>query len=218
MSSGVWWPHEGVTAPGGHEDLSFLSSPGGKHISRYRVVLGPQQPSHPLELPGGQHSVDFYVEGLAFPDVSFPGLISLTVSLLDTSNPVGQEETRAPGPWPTSWVGGWGGYRALPGSGRYRSPAVVTALASPTPSGSSRRPAFPRQRGLPCGPLDYDPEHSAPRGGVRVQVRVPGGAQMHQQVPWLLATAPTPDPKYLLFKWGKMTPTATCRRLLANLE
>ncbi|XP_032158743.1 protein-arginine deiminase type-4 isoform X1 [Mustela erminea] len=59
----------------------------GKHISRYRVVLGPQQPSHPLELPGGQHSVDFYVEGLAFPDVSFPGLISLTVSLLDTSNP-----------------------------------------------------------------------------------------------------------------------------------
>lgn len=89
---------------------------------------------------------------------------------------------------------GWG-YRALPGSGRYRSPAVVTALASPTPSGSSRRPAFPRQRGLPCGPLDYDPEHSAPRGGVRVQVRVPGGAQMHQRVPWLLATAPTPAPE-----------------------
>lgn len=55
------------------------------------MVLGPQQPSHPLELPGGQHSVDFYVEGLAFPDVNFPGLISLTISLLDTSNPVGQD-------------------------------------------------------------------------------------------------------------------------------
>lgn len=35
--------------------------------------------------------MDFYVEGLAFPDVNFPGLISLTVSLLDTSNPVGQD-------------------------------------------------------------------------------------------------------------------------------
>ncbi|XP_030888761.1 protein-arginine deiminase type-4 isoform X2 [Leptonychotes weddellii] len=59
----------------------------GKQVSRYRLVLGPQQPSHPLELPGGQHSVDFYVEGLAFPDVNFPGLISLTISLLDPSNP-----------------------------------------------------------------------------------------------------------------------------------
>ncbi|XP_025711631.1 protein-arginine deiminase type-4 isoform X2 [Callorhinus ursinus] len=59
----------------------------GKQFSRYRPVLGPQQPSHRLELPGGQHSVDFYVEGLAFPDVNFPGLISLTVSLLDMSSP-----------------------------------------------------------------------------------------------------------------------------------
>ncbi|XP_027963940.1 protein-arginine deiminase type-4 isoform X3 [Eumetopias jubatus] len=59
----------------------------GKQVSRYRPVLGPQQPSHRLELPGGQHSVDFYVEGLAFPDVNFPGLISLTVSLLDMSSP-----------------------------------------------------------------------------------------------------------------------------------
>uniref|UniRef100_A0A8C9K2D4 Peptidyl arginine deiminase 4 n=1 Tax=Panthera tigris altaica TaxID=74533 RepID=A0A8C9K2D4_PANTA len=59
----------------------------GNQISRYREVLGPKQPCHPLELPGGQHSTDFYVEGLAFPDANFPGLISLTVSLLDTSNP-----------------------------------------------------------------------------------------------------------------------------------
>lgn len=55
------------------------------------MILGPQHPSHLLELQGGQHSTDFYVEGLAFPDASFPGLISLNVSLLDTSNPVGQE-------------------------------------------------------------------------------------------------------------------------------
>ncbi|XP_058409011.1 protein-arginine deiminase type-4 [Diceros bicornis minor] len=53
----------------------------------YRVVLGPKQPSHLLELPGGEHSTDFYVEGLSFPDANFPGLISLTVSLLATNNP-----------------------------------------------------------------------------------------------------------------------------------
>ncbi|XP_008146384.2 protein-arginine deiminase type-4 [Eptesicus fuscus] len=59
----------------------------GKQPSGYRVILGPQQPSHTLELPGGQHSTDFYVEGLTFPDASFPGLIFLTISLLDTANP-----------------------------------------------------------------------------------------------------------------------------------
>lgn len=62
---------------------------GGKLPSRYKVVLGPQQFSHRLELLGGQHSTDFYVEGLAFPDADFKGLIPLTISLLDKSNPVG---------------------------------------------------------------------------------------------------------------------------------
>ncbi|KAM6216932.1 protein-arginine deiminase type-4-like [Rhynchocyon petersi] len=59
----------------------------GKSPSKYMTVLGPQQPSHDLKLPGGRHSATFYVEGLAFPDVDFPGLISLSVSLLDASNP-----------------------------------------------------------------------------------------------------------------------------------
>ncbi|GAB1289157.1 Protein-arginine deiminase type-4 [Apodemus speciosus] len=59
----------------------------GKLLSRYKVVLGPQQFSHRLELPSGQHSTDFYVEGLAFPDADFTGLIPLTISLLDKSNP-----------------------------------------------------------------------------------------------------------------------------------
>ncbi|ELW68577.1 protein-arginine deiminase type-4 [Tupaia chinensis] len=58
----------------------------GKSPSRYKMVLGPQQPSHVLELPGGQHSTDFYVEGLVFPDADFPGLVLLTLSLLDSSN------------------------------------------------------------------------------------------------------------------------------------
>ncbi|KAM9111099.1 LOW QUALITY PROTEIN: protein-arginine deiminase type-4-like [Megaptera novaeangliae] len=57
-----------------------------KQPSRYGMILGPQHPCHPLELQGGHHSTDFHVEGLALPDASFPGLISLNVSLLDTSN------------------------------------------------------------------------------------------------------------------------------------
>ncbi|XP_055253026.1 protein-arginine deiminase type-4-like isoform X1 [Moschus berezovskii] len=60
---------------------------GGRQPSRYSAVLGPERPSHPLELPGGRCSTHFYMEGLAFPDASFPGLVSLHLSLLDTSNP-----------------------------------------------------------------------------------------------------------------------------------
>nr|XP_060484136.1 protein-arginine deiminase type-4-like [Panthera onca] len=87
MSPWQRWPREGIAAPGRSRPGPPFSLLGGNQISRYREVLGPKQPCHPLELPGGQHSTDFYVEGLAFPDANFPGLISLTVSLLDTSNP-----------------------------------------------------------------------------------------------------------------------------------
>lgn len=75
---------------------------GGTLPPTYKVVLGPQQPCHHLALPDGQHNTDFYVEGLAFPDADFPGLISLGVSLLDTSNPVGQAGAAAR-------LGGWRG-------------------------------------------------------------------------------------------------------------
>lgn len=85
----------------GHRPEPSLPLLGGKQPWGHRAILGPQQPSQPLELPGGQHSTDFYVEGLAFPDASFPGLISLTVSLLDTSNPVGRLG------WVQSPAGGW---------------------------------------------------------------------------------------------------------------
>ncbi|EAW94836.1 peptidyl arginine deiminase, type IV, isoform CRA_b [Homo sapiens] len=58
----------------------------GKLSSKCSVVLGPKWPSHYLMVPGGKHNMDFYVEALAFPDTDFPGLITLTISLLDTSN------------------------------------------------------------------------------------------------------------------------------------
>nr|XP_006196763.1 protein-arginine deiminase type-4 [Vicugna pacos] len=69
------------------DKVRVFQASSDKQPSRYNMVVGPQQPSHPLELPGGQHSTDFYVEGLAFPDASFQGLVSLKLSLLDTSNP-----------------------------------------------------------------------------------------------------------------------------------
>ncbi|XP_004603722.2 protein-arginine deiminase type-4 [Sorex araneus] len=65
----------------------FHANRGKQKQSRLKTVLGPRQPAHTLDLPGGRHSTDFYVEGLAFPDAHFPGLISLSVSLLDSSRP-----------------------------------------------------------------------------------------------------------------------------------
>lgn len=102
----MWWPWEGIPAPGRRMVFrgrgADLSLPccllGKKKSSEYKMILGPQLPSYLLELPSGQHSTDFYVEGLAFPDATFPGLISLTISLLDASKPVGKDGSRR-GPW-----------------------------------------------------------------------------------------------------------------------
>uniref|UniRef100_H0XBE7 Protein-arginine deiminase n=2 Tax=Otolemur garnettii TaxID=30611 RepID=H0XBE7_OTOGA len=68
------------------DKVRVFQATAGKPPSRYKMVLGPRKSSHPLQLKGGQRDTNFYVEGLAFPDADFPGLISLTVSLLDTSN------------------------------------------------------------------------------------------------------------------------------------
>ena len=91
-----------------------------------------------LELAGGQRSTHFYAEGLAFPDASFPGLVSLHLSLLDTSNPVGR---------------GSGGCQALPSWGggfpRPRGLAALTAPSCPT------RPPTPPQE-LPQSLLFQD--------------------------------------------------------------
>ncbi|XP_074074392.1 protein-arginine deiminase type-4 [Macrotis lagotis] len=54
--------------------------------SKYKMVLGPKKPSHVLSGLEGHHEVTFYVEGLAFPDADFSGLVSFTVSLMDISN------------------------------------------------------------------------------------------------------------------------------------
>ncbi|XP_036601068.1 protein-arginine deiminase type-4-like [Trichosurus vulpecula] len=54
--------------------------------TKYKMVLGPHMPSHVLEVIDGHQENTFYVEGLAFPDLDFSGLVSFTVSLMDISN------------------------------------------------------------------------------------------------------------------------------------
>lgn len=47
-------------------------------------MLGPQHLSYEVERQPGELKIDFYVEGLTFPDADFLGLVSLSVSLVDT--------------------------------------------------------------------------------------------------------------------------------------
>lgn len=46
-------------------------------------MLGPWHLSYEVERQPGEQEVRFHVEGLAFPDADFPGVVSLSVSLLD---------------------------------------------------------------------------------------------------------------------------------------
>ncbi|KAM7098531.1 protein-arginine deiminase type-1 isoform 1-T1 [Molossus nigricans] len=57
---------------------------GGNSLSDYKQVLGPQHLSYEVERQPGEQKISFYVEGLTFPDVDFSGMVSLSVSLVDT--------------------------------------------------------------------------------------------------------------------------------------
>nr|XP_056721577.1 protein-arginine deiminase type-3-like [Euleptes europaea] len=54
----------------------------GREVSQYRAVLGPRNSSYEVKGVRDQEAV-FYVEGLAFPDVDFSGLVSFHVTLLE---------------------------------------------------------------------------------------------------------------------------------------
>ncbi|XP_047648493.1 protein-arginine deiminase type-1 isoform X1 [Phacochoerus africanus] len=64
--------------------LGVFCARGGTSLSDYKQVLGPQHLSYEVERQPGELKIDFYVEGLTFPDADFLGLISLSVSLVDT--------------------------------------------------------------------------------------------------------------------------------------
>lgn len=67
-------PHIGLT----------LFSLGGTSLSNYKQVLGPHHEVYEVERHPGESDIQFYVEGLVFPDTNFSGLISLSVSLVST--------------------------------------------------------------------------------------------------------------------------------------
>ncbi|XP_023491423.1 protein-arginine deiminase type-1 isoform X2 [Equus przewalskii] len=64
--------------------LRVFCARGGNSLSDYKQVLGPQRLSYEVRRQPGERKVSFYVEGLTFPDADFLGLVSLSVSLVDT--------------------------------------------------------------------------------------------------------------------------------------
>nr|XP_009680904.1 PREDICTED: protein-arginine deiminase type-2 [Struthio camelus australis] len=51
---------------------------------RYIHILGRRKLYHAVQYAGGLAELEFFVEGLRFPDDSFPGLVSIHVSLLES--------------------------------------------------------------------------------------------------------------------------------------
>lgn len=65
-----------------HLLLSLLADPF--FGQRYVHVLGRRKLYHTVQYTGGAAELDFFVEGLCFPDDTFSGLVSIHVSLLET--------------------------------------------------------------------------------------------------------------------------------------
>uniref|UniRef100_A0A452HEL2 Uncharacterized protein n=1 Tax=Gopherus agassizii TaxID=38772 RepID=A0A452HEL2_9SAUR len=60
---------------------------------RYIHVLGRRKLYHVVKYTGGSAELEFFVEGLCFPDDTFPGLVSINISLLESLT---EEIPRAP--------------------------------------------------------------------------------------------------------------------------
>lgn len=61
---------------------------GSGSLAQYEHVLGSDKLSYVVDRPSGQEEETFYVEGLAFPDADFSGLVSFSVTLLEVSDKV----------------------------------------------------------------------------------------------------------------------------------
>ncbi|XP_048681255.1 protein-arginine deiminase type-1-like [Caretta caretta] len=59
---------------------------GSGSLAQYEHVLGSDKLSYVVDRPSGQEEETFYVEGLAFPDADFSGLVSFSVTLLEVSD------------------------------------------------------------------------------------------------------------------------------------
>ncbi|KAJ1065551.1 hypothetical protein K5549_016643, partial [Capra hircus] len=64
--------------------MRVFCAQGGNSLLDYEQVLGPQHLSYEVARQPGEQRIQLYVEGLSFPDANFLGLVSLSVSLVDT--------------------------------------------------------------------------------------------------------------------------------------
>ena len=55
---------------------------------RYIHILGRRKLYHVVKYTGGSAELEFFVEGLRFPDDTFNGLVNIHVSLLEPVNEV----------------------------------------------------------------------------------------------------------------------------------
>ncbi|RMC22918.1 hypothetical protein DUI87_00075 [Hirundo rustica rustica] len=117
---------------------------------RYTRVLGGRKLFHTVPYPGGAAQLDFFVEGLRFPDETFSGLVSIHVSLLEPLAEVGNSR-ELPG---TGQMGGrtreiWDGERShepipnvTPGEELGGNGAGTSQISAWLPQGIPRSPIF----------------------------------------------------------------------------
>ncbi|XP_039364491.1 protein-arginine deiminase type-3-like isoform X1 [Mauremys reevesii] len=65
------------------DKVGVFHARGDDVLHQYEHVLGSDELSYVVDRPSGQEEDTFYVEGLAFPDADFSGLVSFHVTLLD---------------------------------------------------------------------------------------------------------------------------------------
>nr|XP_056721450.1 protein-arginine deiminase type-3-like [Euleptes europaea] len=66
--------------------LRVFHDSGNASLSTYEHVLGSDKLSYTVKCSGGKQQTSFLVEGLAFPDAGFDGLVSLSATLLEVSS------------------------------------------------------------------------------------------------------------------------------------
>ncbi|KAM9035846.1 protein-arginine deiminase type-1-like isoform 2-T2 [Sarcophilus harrisii] len=66
------------------DKVRVFHAQGGNRVSDYKRVLGPDKLSYSVDRGPGEQEITFYVEGLAFPDADFFGLVSFDITLMDT--------------------------------------------------------------------------------------------------------------------------------------
>uniref|UniRef100_A0A8C3FSX0 Protein-arginine deiminase n=1 Tax=Chrysemys picta bellii TaxID=8478 RepID=A0A8C3FSX0_CHRPI len=65
------------------DKVGVFHARGDDVLHQYEHVLGSDELSYVVDRPSGQEEDTFYVEGLAFPDADFSGLVAFHVTLLD---------------------------------------------------------------------------------------------------------------------------------------